>query len=36
VYEFDELVQLFTLLLEDKNDLLLQLVKHAHTHTLMI
>jgi len=35
-YEFDELVQLFTLLLEDKDDLLLQLFKHAHTHTLMI
>jgi len=36
VYEFDELVDLFTLLLEDKDDLLLQLFKHAHTYTLMI
>lgn len=35
-YEFDELVCLFTLILEDSDDLLLKLFKHIHTHTIMI
>jgi hypothetical protein len=36
VFEFDELFDMFTLILADKDDLLLKLFSHLKTHTIMI